>query len=242
MGRGLALGLLGLAAAASAPAASAAAPDTPVVPARPTSSLVWTGEVVAPVSARTDSDPSARAVMVLQPIAPLGGGITALQITDRRRGADGRLWVRVLLPRRPNGTQGWVPADHLRLARNPFRIRVDLSRRTLTLFRSGTRLRQVRVAVGTPQNPTPVGRFAIAEEILTRTPGAFLGPVVLPLTGFSETLNDYAGGNGRVAIHGTSLPQLLGTRASHGCVRVHNRDIAAIARLVRPGTPVLITP
>jgi lipoprotein-anchoring transpeptidase ErfK/SrfK len=65
---------------------------------------------------------------------------------------------------------------------------------------------------------------------------------VLPLTGYSETLNEYAGGDGRVAIHGTSLPSLLGTRASHGCIRVRNADIVRISRLVRPGTPVQIRP
>jgi lipoprotein-anchoring transpeptidase ErfK/SrfK len=43
-----------------------------------------------------------------------------------------------------------------------------------------------------------------------------------------------------VAIHGTSLPELLGTRASHGCIRVQNRWIVRLSRMVRPGTPVQI--
>ena len=62
----------------------------------------------------------------------------------------------------------------------------------------------------------------------------------MPLTGFSETLNEFAGGNGRVAIHGTSLPSLIGTQASHGCMRMHNGDIVRLARLAAPGTPVAI--
>jgi lipoprotein-anchoring transpeptidase ErfK/SrfK len=64
---------------------------------------------------------------------------------------------------------------------------------------------------------------------------------VMPLTGFSQTLNEYAGGDGRVAIHGTSVPSLIGTAASHGCVRMRNADVRRLARLVRPGTPVAIT-
>mgnify|MGYP000991019624 CR=1 FL=1 len=72
--------------------------------------------------------------------------------------------------------------------------------------------------------------------------GAFLGPIVFPLTAFSETLNEYAGGNGRVAMHGTNAPQLLGTRASHGCIRIRNSDVVRMARIVRPGTPVDIVP
>jgi lipoprotein-anchoring transpeptidase ErfK/SrfK len=179
---------------------------------------------------------------VVQPVAPLGGGATILQVTGVARDAEGRRWVRVRLPVRPNGTQGWLPVDVMRLNTNRLRIRVDLSERRLTLFRSGVRVMRLTVAVGTRQNPTPTGRFAVAELIRTHSPGAFLGPVVFPITGFSETLNEYAGGNGRVALHGTSLPALLGTRASHGCVRIHNRDVVRLARVVRPGTPVDIVP
>jgi lipoprotein-anchoring transpeptidase ErfK/SrfK len=153
---------------------------------------------------------------------------------------DGRPWVRVRLPVRPNGSEGWVPTDVVRFNHTPLRIVIDQSERSLTLYRRGRRILRTTVAIGTPATPTPNGRFAVAERILTHTPGAFLGPVVMPLTGYSDTLNEYAGGNGRVAIHGTSLPDLLGTRASHGCIRVANRDIVRISRLVRPGAPVLI--
>ena len=63
---------------------------------------------------------------------------------------------------------------------------------------------------------------------------------MLPITGFSNTLNEFAGGNGRVAIHGTSEPQLIGQRVSHGCIRMRNADVQALTRLVRGGTPVII--
>jgi len=69
--------------------------------------------------------------------------------------------------------------------------------------------------VGTSSTPTPRGRFAIAERIEMNNPGNFLGPIVLPITGYSEVLNEFAGGDGRVAIHGTSAPQLIGTSVSH---------------------------
>ena len=71
-------------------------------------------------------------------------------------------------------------------------------------------------------------------------PNGFLGPMVLATTGFSEVLNEYAGGNGRFAMHGTSLPGLIGTRASHGCIRHENTNIRRIAALVSPGTPIVI--
>lgn len=84
------------------------------------------------------------------------------------------------------------------------------------------------------------GRFAVAEVIPTGDPKAFLGPMVLPLTAFSDTLNEFAGGNGRVAIHGTSKPELIGQAVSHGCIRMRNADVLRLTRLVRGGTPVNI--
>lgn len=223
----------------ASPTAPYGAPTGPV-PQRPTSRLSWVGMLVAPTSARVAPSPSARVVTTLQPIAPLGGGITVLAITDRRRGSDGRLWVRVRLPVRPNGSQGWMPADALRMRTTPIRVTIDVGDRQLTLYRSGRAIMKIPVAVGAVGTPTPLGQFAVAEMIRTHHPGGFLGPVVFPLTGFSETLNEYAGGNGRVAMHGTSLPELIGTRASHGCIRINNRQVNLLARFVRPGVPVLI--
>ena len=97
------------------------------------------------------------------------------------------------------------------------------------------------VAIGKSGTPTPRGPdFAVAEVVTTNNPGGFLGPVVMPLTGYSETLNEFAGGNGRVAVHGTSAPGLIGTRASHGCVRMTNASILRLARFAHAGTPVSI--
>jgi lipoprotein-anchoring transpeptidase ErfK/SrfK len=121
------------------------------------------------------------------------------------------------------------------------RIAIDLGDRRLRVLRNGRQVMSASIAIGKPGTPTPVGRsFAIAETIETNSPAGFLGPVVMPLTGFSQTLNEFDGGNGRVAIHGTSLPWLIGTQASHGCMRMLNRDILRLAGLAAPGTPVAI--
>jgi lipoprotein-anchoring transpeptidase ErfK/SrfK len=212
-----------------------------VEPAPPTAAEAWIARVLTTVDARSAPSQTSRPVALVRPVAPLGGGPTVLEVTEVRQ-VDGRGWARLRLPVRPNGTQGWVPADALRFRRTELRIVIDQSERTLSLLDRGRVTLRVPVAVGTPGTPTPNGRFAVAELIRTGQRGAFLGPIVFPLTGYSDTLNEYAGGNGRVAIHGTSLPELLGTRASHGCVRVGNRWIVKLSRLVRPGTPVLIRP
>lgn len=233
-----------LALALAAPVAGATAAEA--APSRdrvgpPTAERSWVGRLLAPVTARVAPDRSARARTVLQPIAPLGGSSVSLQVLRAVR-RDGRTWVQVRLPIRPNGSRGWVPADVLRLRHTPMSVLIDLSDSRLVVRRAGRPVLAVRVGVGKDATPTPTGRFAVAEMIRTGTPGGFLGPVVFPLTGYSQTLNEYAGGNGRVAIHGTSAPELIPGRVSHGCVRVRNADVVRVAGLVRPGTPVWIRP
>lgn len=43
-----------------------------------------------------------------------------------------------------------------------------------------------------------------------------------------------------IAIHGTSRPELLGNRVSHGCIRLENRSAMRLFHNVQVGTPVVI--
>lgn len=149
-------------------------------------------------------------------------------------------WVQMLLPVRPNNTRGWMRARDFTFREIHLRIDIDVGARTLALYRGGTRLKLFKVAVGAPKTPTPTGRFAIAEIIPTGDPKAFLGPIVMPLTAFSNVLNEFAGGNGRVAIHGTSLPDLIGKPVSHGCIRMLNANVRVLSRMASNGATVTI--
>lgn len=227
--------LAGLLAVLSYPPTDAVGARPEVGPPRSDSS--WVARVLRPVSVRSAPRARARAVTTVRPLAPLGRRQQHLAVS---RSARGGAWIEVRLPRRPNGSRGWIPADAVSLHRTTARVEIDLAARRLSLFRRGKRILRVPIAVGAAGTPTPTGRFAIAERIRTGHPSGFLGPIVFPITGFSRTLNEYAGGDGRVAIHGTSLPGLIGTRASHGCIRLRNADIVRIGRVLRPGDPVLI--
>ena len=57
----------------------------------------------------------------------------------------------------------------------------------------------------------------------------------------SFTLSEFGGGDGQIGIHGTNQPDSIGTSASHGCVRVPNEVITALAGNIPLGTPVTIT-
>jgi lipoprotein-anchoring transpeptidase ErfK/SrfK len=168
-----------------------------------------------------------------------GGNATWLLVTGKRTTASGR-WIRVLVPVRPNGTVGWVRADRVLLAQSHWRIVVSTDRRTLTLLRDGAVVKMARVVVGTPSTPTPHGRFALYDTVAQRDPRGFLGPWILHLTAFSNVLDDFGGGPGRIAIHGrggSSLRTPLGSAASHGCIRVDNELVDMLAGLPL-GTPV----
>ena len=45
---------------------------------------------------------------------------------------------------------------------------------------------------------------------------------------------------GEYAIHGTNRPQSIGGFVSYGCIRMHNRDIRTLYRMVDIGTPVIV--
>jgi lipoprotein-anchoring transpeptidase ErfK/SrfK len=160
------------------------------------------------------------------------------------KGADGREWLRVRLPGRPNGSVGWVSRDNVLVRHVRWWIDVSLSERVVSVFRDGVLKRQFRAVVGAGATPTPTGLFAIYEPVAQPGNGQrFVGSWVLHLTAFSNVLENYGGGPGRVAIHGrggASLGDPLGTARSHGCVRLANADVDWLARTVVAGTPVRI--
>jgi hypothetical protein len=45
-----------------------------------------------------------------------------------------------------------------------------------------------------------------------------------------------------VYIHGTNQEQLIGTPASHGCIRLRNADMITLHDMIPAGTPVEILP
>ena len=210
-------------------------------PAAPTPSRAWIAKPLSPVVARAAPKVSGKVVWRIPLLGKFARDSTKLLVT-RVAVRKGVRWAEVLLPKRPNGSRGWVLQDRMELTSTSIRVLIDVSDRRLSVFRKDRRIMSVPVAVGMAGTPTPTGQwFAIAETLPGET-GGFLGTFILPITGFSETLNEFAGGDGRVAIHGTTLPQLIGTRASHGCVRMYNADVNRLARLARPGTPLAIAP
>ena len=238
----IAAGALSGASLAAPPAH--AAPRALAAPAvgGPTSKSAWTATPTYPTAARSAPRQDARRIARVTTTAAWDGGPVGLLVLGARHDKSGRLWVRVQLPERPNGRAGWIDADYTKLSTTPWRIAIDRGRRRAVVFRAGRPVRSWRVVVGKPSTPTPRGLFAVYERV--RQPaGSELGPWALQLTAHSNTLMNYGGGPGRVALHGRSGPLLsdpLGSARSHGCIRMQNRIVNWLAARARPGTPVEI--
>ena len=170
------------------------------------------------------------------------GSRAVLLITNSKIAADGRLWLKVMLPIRPNGSAGWILATQAKLGTTSARIEISLRARKLRLRVAGKTVMTTRTVVGKRSTPTPRGQFAIYERADSPR-GANIGPFALHLTAFSDVLHSYDGGPGRIAIHGRSgslLADPLGSAASHGCVRMSNSTLWRLAKFATPGTPVSI--
>jgi lipoprotein-anchoring transpeptidase ErfK/SrfK len=154
--------------------------------------------------------------------------------------ASGTNWIQIRLPMRPNGRVGWVPASALgKLQAVHTELVVDRSKLLATLYRNGRAVFRARVGVGMRGLPTPAGHFYVRERLRIPGGGGAYGPLAFGTSAYSPTLTDWPGG-GVVGIHGTNEPQLLPGRVSHGCVRLRNRDILRLGRLMPVGTPVRI--
>jgi lipoprotein-anchoring transpeptidase ErfK/SrfK len=153
---------------------------------------------------------------------------------------NGKEWTQIRVPGRPNGRTGWVA----RVALGSFqqtRWQIVVNRRTLrmTVFWNGKRRWRRPVGVGTPQTPTPAGRFWIREKIRVTDAASPYWPYALGTADYS-TLSEWPGG-GVVGIHGDwNQPQLIPGRPSHGCIRMRDGDIAWLAKHVPVGTPLRI--
>lgn len=154
---------------------------------------------------------------------------------------DARTWLKVRIPMRPNGREGWVrdsALGSLHLVRT--RLVVDRRRLRAALYQSGRRIWRSRIGVGKPSTPTPAGRFWIRERIKVPDPRGTYGPWAFGTSAYSSLSAWPGGGGGVVGIHGTDQPYLIPGWPSHGCIRVANRPIRRLARLMPIGTPVRI--
>lgn len=152
-------------------------------------------------------------------------------------------WLHVQVPSRPNERMAWVRASEVTLRQTAFHVAVQLSAHHLAAYDGDnpTPVFETSVAIGTADTPTPTGHFYIDAVFRLTNPNGPYGAYAMSVAAYSNVLTSFSGGPGQIAIHGTNRPNLIGTPASHGCVRMGNPDIIRLVQLIPTGTPVDIT-
>lgn len=126
-------------------------------------------------------------------------------------------------------------------------IIISTSANILKLYGKGELRKTYKVATGTGGFPTPHGQFRITAKRMnptwynpnsdwSRGMPAFIPPGPNNPLG-TRALNLNASG---IRIHGTPDDASIGTNASHGCIRMHMKEVEQLFGKVNVGTPVLI--
>jgi len=222
--------------AATAGGASLAPTATGAAASRPTASqplvVLQQGHVARSAPAR-----HARRIEYVAARRPLTGVRTVLPVLGRD---SSRAWVRVRLPGRPNSHAGWIRTAHTRRASTLWRLSLDLSTRRVTVSFAGRVERRFSAVIGTSATPTPLGRFFV-EEGVALAPWHSGNPYALATSARSNVLQEFEGGPGQIALHGTAgLSGALGSAASHGCIRLDTDAITWLAGRIGGGVPLTI--
>lgn len=145
------------------------------------------------------------------------------------------------LLQKSNGIEGdhIYPGMKLKVNRSQFSVLVEKHSNRLTLLADAKNVKTYRVATGV-EGSTPEGTFKIVNKL--KDPTWFHEGAVVPPDSPENILGTrWLGFDSRgYGIHGTALPQTIGTQASKGCIRMHNPDVEELYMLLPVGTEVTI--
>ena len=176
--------------------------------------------------------PNGRVIARVETRTPFSGP-QILHVVARRPG-----WLGVLHEAMPTGRAGWFRSRHVRLYSEPWAIVVDRSDRMATVKRRGKVVERFRVGIGAPGSPTPVGRFAVTDRLVTSSPGSVYGCCILALSGRQPSLPAGWRGGDRLALHGTPDPRRVGDASTAGCLTADRAVMKRLLRRVPVGTRV----
>ncbi|HTL89244.1 MAG TPA: L,D-transpeptidase [Leptolyngbya sp.] len=128
----------------------------------------------------------------------------------------------------------------------PVRLEIRLSQRRVNVYQGEHKVKSYSIAVGRPGWETPVGTYTVRQKI--RNP-AWVHPLKSGETipgGDPENplgrfwIGFWTDGKNWIGFHGTPNPESVGTAASHGCIRMYNRDVEELFTKVSLGTEVIV--
>lgn len=107
-------------------------------------------------------------------------------------------------------------------------IVIKTNERVLEVYSDGQLHKKYRIAVGKSKTPTPIGEWTVVWKDYNWG------------TGFGTRWMGLNVPWGIYGMHGTNKPWTLGQFASHGCIRMRNKDVEELFEWVPIGTPVRI--
>lgn len=127
----------------------------------------------------------------------------------------------------------------LKIPKVRFVIVVEKGKNRLLLLANGKPLKRYNVATGA-DNATPAGRFKIVNKL--ENPTWYRAGAIVPAYSPENILGTRWMGFDKpgYGIHGTTLPETIGTHASKGCIRMLNPEVEELFSMVPVGTRVLV--
>jgi lipoprotein-anchoring transpeptidase ErfK/SrfK len=244
---------VGIAVGSQKPAAgSAATTAETITPAAPATAGTARASRVTPSAPAIPAGPGALVALLRRSTdlrASPGGHLIARLRTKTEFGSPNMLWVvkhvpgwlGVMTPQAGNGRVAWIAQSATSLSRVSWELNVSLAARRLTVLEHGRVVERYTVAIGAPGAPTPTGRFAVTDRLVTSDPGGPYGCCILALTASApHAIQGWTGGT-RIAIHSSPETSSIGEAASHGCVRVTLPEGRWLLAHIPLGTPTLIS-
>jgi len=118
-------------------------------------------------------------------------------------------------------------------------VLVSIPDRKLAVMEGGNVIATFPVAVGAAWSPSPTGEFQIVSRVAN--PWYYHGGSVVPSGKDNPVGTRWLGlSRPRYGIHGTNVPRSIGHAASHGCIRLRNRDVEQLFTMLQVGDSVEI--
>ena len=118
-------------------------------------------------------------------------------------------------------------------------VLVSLVDRKLAVIDNGVVIATFQVAVGAKVSPSPTGEFKIVSRV--SNPTYYHQGTVIPTGKYNPVGTRWVGLDLKgYGIHGTNAPRSIGRAASHGCIRLRNRDMERLFTMIHVGDVVKI--
>lgn len=149
------------------------------------------------------------------------------------------LFVALLVSREAQSQASTAVAQAGNTSEHHRKVVVSIPHRKLALIEDGKVQQIYPVAVGAEVSPSPTGNFEIKSRLVKPTyyhPGK-----VIPAGSNNPLGTRWIGLSTKgYGIHGTNVESSVGKAASHGCIRMHRKDLEQLFAAVQVGDQVEI--